>query len=70
MLKLLPTNISISYRSSVIMDMVGKAMFSQQVGKFKDDFGFNEEEKQKDYDPEKWAEEDAKVADQKWANLT
>ena len=54
--------------TTVIMDVVGKAMFSQQMGKMKDDFGFNEEEeKSKNYDPGKWAEEDAKQADQKWA---
>ncbi|XP_071490171.1 uncharacterized protein [Diadema antillarum] len=47
------------------MDMVGKAMFSQQVSKLKEDFGFKDEEEKEEsnYDPVKAAEEEAKDAE-------
>eukprot|EP00057_Strongylocentrotus_purpuratus_P035504 XP_799738.2 PREDICTED: complexin-2 [Strongylocentrotus purpuratus] len=49
------------------MDMMGKAMFSHQVGKFKEDLGLkgDEEEKTSNYDPRKEAEEEEQLAEQR-----
>lgn len=50
------------------MDMMGKAMFSHQVSKFKEDLGLKDDEKEEkgsDIDPVKEAEEEAQLAEQK-----